>query len=158
MKEYISPVQMDGYYKEIIQQMAKSKYKPDLVIGLLRGGADFAVKLSHYFDIPCEVLTWQTRDGEHNVPKIESGKLTSLMSHYKQSEILIVDDIYDTGKTLANVDMHINATNTMSTVSYAVAIENVDEDLVSIDFSARQISRIDNEQWFVFPCENWWLY
>ena len=87
---------MDGYYKEIIQQMAKSNYKPDVVIGLLRGGGDFAVKLSHYFDIPCEVLTWQTRDGEHNVPKI--------------------------------------------------------------DFSARQISRIDNEQWFVFPCENWWLY
>ena len=42
--------------------------------------------------------------------------------------------------------------------SYAVAIENVDEDLVPIDFSARQISRLDNEQWFVFPCENWWLY
>jgi hypoxanthine phosphoribosyltransferase len=159
-KEYISPVQMDGYYKDLIQQMAKANYKPEVVIGLARGGADMAVKFSHYFDIPCEILKWQTRDGNHGnpVPVAEVGKMQTLMSAYRNVNILIVDDIYDTGKTLADIDMTLDACNKMNTITYAVCIENLDADAVEIDFSARQISRSDDEQWFVFPCENWWLY
>ena len=159
-KEYISPVQMDGYYKDLIQQMAKANYKPEVVIGLARGGADMAVKFSHYFDIPCEILKWQTRDGNHGnpVPVAEVGKMQTLMSAYRNVNILIVDDIYDTGKTLADIDMTLDACNKMNTITYAVCIENLDVDAVEIDFSARQISRSDDEQWFVFPCENWRLY
>lgn len=151
---------MDGYYKDLIQQMAKANYKPEVVIGLARGGADMAVKFSHYFDIPCEILKWQTRDGNHGnpVPVAEVGKMQTLMSAYRNVNILIVDDIYDTGKTLADIDMTLDACNKMNTITYAVCIENLDADAVEIDFSARQISRSDDEQWFVFPCENWWLY
>lgn len=151
---------MDGYYKDLIQQMAKANYKPEVVIGLARGGADMAVKFSHYFDIPCEILKWQTRDGNHGnpVPVAEVGKMQTLMSAYRNVNILIVDDIYDTGKTLADIDMTLDACNKMNTITYAVCIENLDVDAVEIDFSARQISRSDDEQWFVFPCENWWLY
>lgn len=159
-KEYISPAQMDGYYKDLIQQMAKANYKPEVVIGLARGGADMAVKFSHYYDIPCEIIKWQTRDGNHGnpVPTAEVGKMQTLMSAYRNVNVLIVDDIYDTGKTLANIDMTLDACNKMNTITYAVCIENLEVDEVEIDFSARQISRSDDEQWFVFPCENWWLY
>lgn len=159
-KEYISPAQMDGYYKDLIQQMAKANYKPEVVIGLARGGADMAVKFSHYFDIPCEILTWQTRDGKHGnpVPKAEVGKMQTLMSAYRNVNVLIVDDIYDSGKTLGDIDMTLDACNKMNTITYAVCIENLEVDTVEIDFSVRQIHRSDDEQWFVFPCENWWLY
>lgn len=153
---------MDGYYKDLIQQMAKANYKPEVVIGLARGGADMAVKFSHYYDIPCEIIKWQTRDGNHGnpVPKAEVGKMQTLMSAYRNVNVLILDDIYDTGKTLSDIDMTIDACNSssMNTITYAVCIENLEADEVEIDFSARQISRSDDEQWFVFPCENWWLY
>ena len=59
----------------------KDKYK--LIIGITRGGLIPAVHLSHYLGIPMDV-------------KIPS----DLVSNWK--EILVVDDIVDTGQTLNN--------------------------------------------------------
>ena len=70
-KEYLSQMQMDAYYKDIIRQMAVNNYKPDIVVGLLRGGADMAVKFSHYYDIPCEVFKWQLRDGKMGAENVD---------------------------------------------------------------------------------------
>ena len=153
-KEYISQMQMDAYYKDIIRQMAVHNYKPDIVVGLLRGGADMAVKFSHYYDIPCEVFKWQSRDGK--VEQDDIDQVTAFFLENKNKEVLIVDDIFDTGKTLRAIDKIVASIPMTGLVSYAVCIENIDEDDPHIDFSARQISRTDEDQWFVFPCEEWW--
>jgi hypoxanthine phosphoribosyltransferase len=155
-KEYISQMQMDAYYKDIIRQMAVHNYKPDIVVGLLRGGADMAVKFSHYYDIPCEVFKWQLRDGNNDSHQDDVDQLTSFFLENKNNEILIVDDIFDTGMSLRAIDKIVASIPMTGLVSYAVCIENIDEDDPHIDFSARQISRTDEDQWFVFPCEEWW--
>jgi hypothetical protein len=36
-----------------------------------------------------------------------------------------------------------------------VAIENI-ESKVKIDYAGREISRSIEDQWFVFPWEDWW--
>lgn len=166
-KEYISQMQMDAYYKDIIRQMAVNNYKPDIVVGLLRGGADMAVKFSHYYDIPCEVFKWQLRDSKIErqyakdfefgmINQDDVDQVTSFFLENKNKEILIVDDIFDTGKSLRAIDKIVSSIPMTGLVSYAVCIENIDEDDPHIDFSARQISRTDEDQWFVFPCEEWW--
>ena len=158
--EYISSDLMDTYYKSIIQKMAKDGYKPDVVIGLVRGGADMAAKFSHYFDVPCEMIKWQMRDGTHGnpVPEAESGKLMTILTRaeWKHGNILFVDDICDSGKSLEMIEEQIKAMTFLGNITYAVCIENIDNDM-EIDYSARQISRNVDEQWFVFPCESWWL-
>jgi len=158
--EYINNDLMDTYYKSIIQQMAKDGYKPDVVVGLVRGGADMAAKFSHYFGVPCEMIKWQMRDGTHGnpVPEVESGKLMTILTRaeWKHGNVLFVDDICDSGKSLEMIDQQIAASKFLGNVTYAVCIENIDNDM-EIDYSARQISRNVDEQWFVFPCESWWL-
>lgn len=151
--EYISHDLMKTYYKSVIQKMAQSNFKPDLVIGLLRGGAEMAVNFSHYFDVPCEVIKWQLRDSNKD---IDNELLAEIIKSNSHSNILVVDDLCDTGAALQGVDDVFSDAHFLGDVSYAVCIENIDNDF-EVDFSARQISRNIDEQWFVFPCESWWL-
>ena len=154
-KEYISQMHMDAYYKEIIRKMTISNFKPDIVIGLLRGGADMAVKFSHYYDVPCEVVRWQLRDGE--VSQTQQDYAKNIIIENRQKSILVVDDIFDSGESLKQFDQLAKTVSITGLLNYAVCIENLDVDEPNIDFSARQISRTDEDQWFVFPCEAWWI-
>jgi len=143
---------MDSYYADIIQQMANKRYRPDLIIALSRGGLDMGVKFSNYFnDVPLEPLVWQTRDGAIK----EMEKLRTLLSKYDHKDILIVDDILDSGETLRQIHEVVTSNTCFAVVDYAVAIENTDEDF-EVAYSARTISRLEEDQWFVFPWENWW--
>ena len=151
--EYLSHDIMDSYYADILQQMAVDRYRPDVVIALSRGGLDMGVKFSNYFnDIPLEPLVWQTRDGDDS----DKERLIDLMSKYQHKDILIVDDILDTGTTLKQIADTIKDSNCFGIIDYAVAIENQDVDF-EISYSSRTISRLEQEQWFVFPWENWWV-
>ena len=101
-----------------------------------------------------EVFKWQLLDGKMGADNVD--QVTSFFLENKDKEILIVDDIFDTGKSLRAIDKIVSSIPMTGLVSYAVCIENIDEDEPQIDFSARQISRTDEDQWFVFPCEEWW--
>ena len=50
---------------------------------------------------------------------------------------------------------HASDTTLSRSAAGAVAIENVECGFVC-DYSARQIGRSDDTQWFVFPWEDWW--
>ena len=151
--EYLSHDVMDNYYADILQKMALDRYRPDVVIALSRGGLDMGVKFSNYFgDIPLEPLVWQTRDGAES----DKERLTDLLSKYQHKDILIVDDILDTGTTLKQIADAISDSKSFGVIDYAVAIENQDVDF-EISYSSRTISRLEQEQWFVFPWENWWI-
>lgn len=148
--EYLSHEDMNGYYADVIRKLAKDNLKPHVVFAPMRGGADFGIKVSNYYDIPFEVIQWQTRSGnERNVTQ-----LRYLFSKYDQQNILIVDDICDSGATLkeiAEVASMMDQTNLI----FAVAIENL-ESPFSCDYSSREISRTQDTQWFIFPWEKWW--
>jgi len=50
--EYITHQEMNDYYSEVIRQVAKDGVVPEVIIAPMRGGADFGIKLSNYFDVP----------------------------------------------------------------------------------------------------------
>ncbi len=146
--EYLSNEDMNNYYAEVIRNMALDNFKPDVVFAPMRGGADFGIKLSNYYNVPFEAISWQTRDGDLKDP----AKLVDLFTKYDDKQILIVDDICDSGETLKGIESYtLNRTN----VRFAAAIENLECGFVC-DYSARQIGRSDDTQWFVFPWEDWW--
>ncbi len=147
--EYLSHEDMNNYYAEVIRTMSVDKFKPDVVFAPMRGGADFGIKLSTYYDVPFEAIQWQTRDGTAK----DTARLKDLYSAYEGKNILIVDDICDSGETLKGIE-HASEYNRIN-IRFAVAIENV-ESKVDVDFSGREISRSIEDQWFVFPWEDWW--
>src|SRR6056297_3438869 len=77
-------------------------YKPDLVVGLSRGGLIPGVMLSHRFNVPHIPIVWSTRDFAGSADfSHQNLSLISEVRHaaYSKKDVLIVDDICDTGKT-----------------------------------------------------------
>lgn len=150
--EFLTHQDMDNYYMEVIRQMSNSGYKPDVIVALSRGGLDFGVKISNWFnDAKLVPLVWQTRDGDDK----ETDALDKVLSKYNHGNILIVDDILDTGTTLSAIDSAIRTSGSYAVIDFAVAIENQDVSF-DVQWAARTISRLEDTQWFVFPWENWW--
>ena len=81
-------------YSTDIKQIKDFKF--DHVVGIYRGSLPMAVHISNAFDVPMSIVGFQTRDGKDDQPyMIKAGP--------HPEKILIVDDIYDTGKTMKGV-------------------------------------------------------
>lgn len=147
--EYLTHDDMNHYYAEVVRLMAVDGFKPDVVLAPMRGGADFGIKISNYYNIPFVPIRWQTRDGTEQ----DRDSLVKLLEQYNDKQILIVDDICDTGETLKGMEATSGFTRT--NIRFAVAIENIESGFVC-DYTAREISRTEDTQWFIFPWEDWW--
>ena len=81
-------------YRYDIQQVKNFEF--DHVVGIYRGSLPMAVHISNVFDVPMSIVGFQTRDGKDTEPyMIKVGKAPT--------QILVVDDIYDSGYTMKSV-------------------------------------------------------
>ena len=96
---------------DIIRQMTKDHFLPDVVVGVSRGGLPIGVMLSHYYDTPFVPFKGSIRDH----PNWETN--WKLPSHWQikngSKNILIVDDICDEGDTIKKIKHDINLINTI---------------------------------------------
>ena len=171
---------------KICRDITMSGWKPDYVVGITRGGLNPAVMISHYFDIPCHTLKISLRDSEENncesnlwmaddafgyIPQEENNpppkNRVSSDSNLRKN-ILIVDDINDTGATvnwilkdwsescLPNDPAWNDIWN--NNVKFAVLVDNLSSIAqVKMDYSGIEINKAENPSWIQFPWENWWL-
>ena len=109
-KLYYSNQDLQKDLSEITRQIAVSGWKPDVVIGPGRGAYVMGVMLSHYFEVPFHGFEWQTRD--HEMIK-ESTRLETILSKYSMNNILLVDDINDSGSTLLGMSGVVNEWDSM---------------------------------------------
>jgi len=87
--------------KNIFRQLVESKIDFDLVVGVARGGLVPAVAISHFLDVPLGVVFYSAReDNKSQKSLVIHGTLGKLTKH---TNILVVDDIADTGKTLEDI-------------------------------------------------------
>jgi hypoxanthine phosphoribosyltransferase len=115
-KLIINNDQFTGLVGKICRDITLSGWRPEYVVGLTRGGLTPAVMISHYFGVPCETLKVSLRDGgepETNCWMAEDaygytsrevdffeGNPMELLNEGRAKEILIVDDINDSGATI----------------------------------------------------------
>ena len=95
----------DQYYKDITDIFERYKDKPNLhIVGIYRGSLPIATHLSNVLDCPMSIIKFQSRDGEDEKAEWMLN-LTDDVSirPYKSTQfyptLLVVDDVYDTGKT-----------------------------------------------------------
>jgi light-regulated signal transduction histidine kinase (bacteriophytochrome) len=88
----------DNYVSSIFNQLQSSKWIPDYIVGVKRGGLIPAVKLSHMLDKPLIMMSCQLRDDADNRVKLLEAESLS-----KDKKILIIDDICDSGNTLQKI-------------------------------------------------------
>ena len=97
----ITPAQLQGYIHEIVRQMYHLKFTPDYIVGITRGGLVPAVMLSQHLDIPMHTLNISFRDGDNLGPESNLWMAEDAFGYNQDAKnILIVDDINDTGRTL----------------------------------------------------------
>lgn len=112
---------------------------PSLIVGVARGGLIPAVHLSHALSVPFEVLMWQTRDGDKQIPNPRIAEVIE-----KGGLVVFVDDINDSGKTFTTIKNLYRAGIT------ACLIEKMYSSF-ECDFAG---AKTYNNGWVLFPWEN----
>lgn len=163
-----------GLVANICREISNSKWRPDYVVGLTRGGLLPAVMISQYFDVPCETLKVKLRDHaetESNLWMAEDAfgyrNFDPMASGDGRKKILIVDDINDQGATL-NWILHDWPSGCLpdderwdtiwnNNVRFAVVIDNLASKCdVKMDYVGMEVNKAENDVWIEFPYENWW--
>ena len=155
---------------KICRDIAVSNWRPDYIVGLTRGGLIPAVMISHYFDIPMYALH-VTSNPENNESNLwmsenaygyEEGNVVNV-----RKNILIVDDINDTGATL-NWIMEDWQSSCLpkdpkwnniwnSNVRFAVIVDNLASNCsVAMDYIGLEVNKAEEDVWIEFPYEAWW--
>ena len=173
-----------SWVHNIVRQMDKDCWRPDYIVGLTRGGLIPATMLSHYLNVRMETLKVSLRDDCGCGPETncwmaedaigyvndderqENGGHTHLNS--RRQNILIVDDINDTGHTLNWIRQDWEGTVAGvcsadewgriwgNNVRVAVCVNNEASEFKDVDYRALTINKMEEPIWCVFPWENWW--
>jgi hypoxanthine phosphoribosyltransferase len=149
--------------------------------------------ISYYFDVPCETLkvslrdhtqtesnTWMAEDAfgypraekfiedENDVESILEAASELLSTGDNCKNILIVDDINDTGATLNWImedwqssclpnDPIWNSDVWNVNVKFAVLFDNLASECnVKMDYVGEEVNKAENNIWIDFPYEDWW--
>jgi hypoxanthine-guanine phosphoribosyltransferase len=166
-KLIINNTEFKGMLINITRQMATDHWKTDYIVGLTRGGLQAAVMLSHYLDVPMHTLNVSLRDSDTG-PESNLWMAEDAFGYDKPPKnILIVDDINDSGATL-NWIMRDWPSGCFpegerwsemwgTNVRFAVLVDNLASKCVrEVDYCGLEIDKSENDVWVEFPYEEWW--
>lgn len=175
-----------SWVHKIIRELSRDDWRPDYIVGITRGGLIPATMLSHYLDVPMHTLNisfrdaelgpesnlWMAEDAYGYVPyegteppaTRDPNRVTS--DPARRKNILIVDDINDSGRTLNWIkedwasgclpDDPDWADVWHNNVRFAVMVDNLSSDFQDVDYHGMEINKLETPCWIVFPWENWW--
>jgi len=166
-KIYYTWQDIEHHTQEILRQIHADAWRPDYVVGLTRGGLVPANLISHYLGCRMETLKVSLRDGtecESNLWMAEDAFGHEMEQH---KNILIVDDINDTGATLNYIredwpsgcfpDNPRWTAVWGHNVRVAVLVDNESsKNQIPVSYSAVDINKAEQDCWIVFPWEDWW--
>lgn len=149
-------------YNSIVEKLAinifDSGFKPDLLIGIMRGGAPIIDVLSRVFKTKCAYLAVESYSGENIEDQqgelIFSRELSSTVQNMS-GNILLCDDLSDTGVTLTRsiewLKNYKQLKNKIKSIKTAVLWKKADSTFEP-DYCAQ---RLNDNPWIVQPFEKY---
>jgi len=177
-KKYYSWQDVERACTNIALQMYKDNWRPDYIVGITRGGNVPATILSNMLGVRCEALKVSLRDsgaGETNCwmsedafgynYEEETGITGARWDTKLRKNILIVDDINDTGATFnwikedwmsTCLPNETSAWNSIWTknVRFATITENLSSDFHDVSYYFDEVNKAEEDVWLVYPWEN----
>ena len=146
MKTYYDWEDIETSVKDIYGQIKRIEWVPDVIIGIANGGSIPATLFSKLSNIPCKIVTVQLRDGAIQ----ETLDMDDIHTKYGKN-ILIVDEINDTGETLHWIlhNWHLSTSDIrIATLTYNKA------SVIASDFYYWKIDKRLDPVWIVYPWES----
>ena len=179
-KHYYSWQDVENACVNIALQMYKDNWRPDYIVGITRGGNVPATILSNMLDVrgdalkislrdggdnACETNCWMSEDAFGYVPQEEQETLKCRWDVKHRKNILIVDDINDTGATFDWIKQdwessclpnEVDAWNSVwgHNVRFAVITENLSSEFNGVDYYTHEVNKAEEDVWLVYPWEN----
>jgi xanthine phosphoribosyltransferase len=174
-KLIIADKEYKGLVNKICREITLSGWIPDYIVGITRGGLLPAVMISQYFNIKMNSLDISLRDGGSCVSNCGMSSdafghvvYDPITSSNGRNNILIVDDINDTGATINWLmddwrstclpdDPRWNDEIWNHNVKFAVVVDNLSSQCkIDIDYVGMEINKAEKDVWIEFPYEEWW--
>jgi xanthine phosphoribosyltransferase len=178
-KHYYSWQDVENACTNIALQMYKDAWRPDYIVGITRGGNVPATVLSNMLGVRGEALKvslrdatgesesncWMASDAFGYVDEDERVNTKSRWDISKRKNILIVDDINDTGATFDWIKQDWQAgclpneetwkTVWHNNVRFATITDNLSSDFNgTVDYSVHEVNKAEQDVWLVYPWEN----
>ena len=159
-KHFYTWQDIDKAVNKFVTDMYIDLWKPDYIVGLTRGGLPLAVALSNKIDVPMQTLNASFRDGG-TLGGPESN-LQMAKDALRKKNILILDDINDTGATFQWIkDDWMKQTGKSkdwnnvwgNNVRFAVLTENLSSEFLEVDYWAHEVNKAEEDVWLVYPWE-----
>lgn len=161
-KTYLTWHDVEKHVNNLAVQLFRDNWKPDYIVGIHSGGSIPAVMLGKMLGIKTYSLDVRLRDGDGDGPESNAWMAEDA---YNGKKILIVDDINDSGATINWIKNDWPASaypmdpqwNDIwgDSVRVAVMINN-EASAADINYCAKAINKVENDEWIVFPWEDFW--
>jgi hypoxanthine phosphoribosyltransferase len=179
-KHYYSWQDVEKACVNIALQMYKDNWRPDYIVGITKGGNVPATILCNMLGIrgealkvslrddkegECESNCWMAEDAFGYVNEEDRKTYKSRWDIAKRKNILIVDDINDTGATFNWIKQDwpsgcLPNEETWSTVWHNnVRFATITDNLASnfnnkVDYTVHEVNKAEEDVWLVYPWEN----
>lgn len=124
------------------------KLKVDAIIGISNGGLPAAVVAHHIFKKPLYIMAASSYTEDNKQEKLTLSNV-SVPESIKGKNVLLVDDIYDSGKTITGVSQYLMDTFDVTVTSFVL----IAKQMPRIQHGVLFLKMVRMEDWVVFPWE-----